>query len=77
MEEFGTWISVEERMPELVPTGGGWAYSEAVILWTSGRKALIGVWDGIDFMCDARYWAAEGDRITHWMPLPEPPKEVE
>lgn len=71
------WISVTERLPELIPNRAGTAYSEAVILWTSGRKALIGVWDGIDFLCAAEYWEAEGEDITHWMPLPQPPKGVE
>lgn len=25
--------------------------------------------------CDQMTWVQIGDRITHWMPLPEPPKE--
>ena len=69
------WISVEERLPELIPCNAGTAYSEAVIVWTNGRKAMVAVWDGIDFLCAADYWEAWGEKITHWMPLPEPPKE--
>lgn len=68
------WIPVTERLPELIPCNAGTAYSEAVIVWTSGRKAMIAVWDGIDFLCAADYWEAYGEDITHWMPLPEPPK---
>lgn len=68
------WISVNERLPELIPCNAGTAYSEAVIVWTDNRKAMIAVWDGIDFLCPADYWEAWGEEITHWMPLPEPPK---
>ena len=70
------WISVEERLPELIPCNAGTAYSEAVIVWTNGRKAMVAVWDGSDFLCAADYWEAWGEKITHWMPLPELPKEV-
>ena len=70
----GEWIPVTERLPDLIPCNAGTAYSEAVIVWTDGRKAMIAVWDGIDFLCAADYWEAWGETITHWMPLPEPPK---
>ena len=70
----GKWIPVMERLPELIPCNAGTAYSEAVIVWTDNRKAMIAVWDGVDFLCAASYWDAEGENITHWMPLPEPPK---
>ncbi len=74
-QQGAKWISVKDRLPELIPCTAGTAYSEAVIVWTSGRKAMIAVYDGIDFMCAADYWDADGEMITHWMPLPEPPKE--
>ena len=62
------WISVQERKPELIPCNAGTAYSEAVIVCTSGRKIMVAVWDGIDFLCDMDYWEAWGEIITHWMP---------
>ena len=68
------WISVKDRLPDLIPCNAGTAYSEAVIAWTSGRKAMIAVWDGIDWIAPFDYWEAWGEEITHWMPLPEPPK---
>ena len=68
------WISVKDRLPDLIPCNAGTAYSEAIIVWTSGRKAMVAVWDGIDFLCATDYWEAWGEDITHWMPLPEPPK---
>lgn len=81
IDQFGKWIPVTERLPELIPCNAGTAYSEAVNVLTSGRKVFTAIWDGIDFICDARFWEAEGEKITHWtpvlLPLPEPPKEGE
>ena len=68
------WISVEDRLPEYVPCSDGTVYSEAVVVLTSGKKAMIAIWDGVDFICAARYWDAEGEQITHWMALPELPE---
>ena len=74
-QEQSGWISVNERLPDLIPCNAGTAYSDAVIVWTDGKKAMIAVWDGIDFLCPTDYWEAWGENITHWMPLPTPPKE--
>ena len=72
------WISVKDGLPDLIPCGAGTAYSEAVNILTSGRKVITAIWDGFDWICDAEYWDAEGEGITHWtpvlLPLPEPPK---
>ena len=45
------WISVEDRLPELIPCSAGTGYSEAVVVLTSGKKAMIAIWDGVDFIC--------------------------
>lgn len=63
------WISVEERLPEdcedvLVRIARGDA-SRIVCAWL-----LNGEWRYLNVRCD-------GDRVTHWMPLPEPPEEDE
>ena len=72
------WISVDERLPDLIPCNAGTAYSEAVNVLTSGRKVLTAIWDGTDFIADANFWDADGEEITHWtpvlLPLPQPPK---
>ena len=68
------WISVKDMLPDLISCNVGTAYSEAVIAWTSGRKAMIAVWDGIDWIAPFDYWEAWGEEITHWMPIPDPPK---
>jgi len=70
------WISVKDRLPQTFPTKVGTEYSEAVVLWTKGRKVLTAIYNGEDFIADAAFWDAEDDEVTHWMPI-EPPKEVE
>lgn len=73
------WISIKDRLPELIPCNAGTAYSEAVNVLTDGRKVMTAIWDGTTFLCDADYWEAWDEKITHWtpvlLPLPEPPKE--
>lgn len=77
-DESKRWIPVTERLPNLIPCDAGTAYSEAVNVLTSGRKVLMAIWDGTDFIADAEFWEAENEEITHWvpvlLPLPDPPK---
>lgn len=72
------WISVKDGLPNLIPCDAGTAYSEVVNVLTSGRKVLTAVWDGFDWICDAEFWDAEDEEITHWttvhLPLPPLPK---
>ena len=77
LQEKQRWIPVTERMPNTIPCNAGTEYSEAVIVWTTGNKAMIAVWDGIDFICPTDFWEAWGEEITHWMPLPGAPEEGE
>jgi len=64
-----------DKLPELIPCiAGTEGYSEAVIVWTDNCKAMVAVWDGSEFRCAAEYWDAEGEAVTHWMPLPAPPE---
>jgi len=71
-QKFSPWIPVSERVPETVPCNAGTEYSEAVIVWTSGSKAMVAVWNGHKFLCAASYWEAWDEEITHWAPLPRP-----
>lgn len=75
LREKQRWIPVTERMPETIPCNAGTKYSEAVIVWTNGNKAMIAVWDGIDWICPTDFWEAWGEEITHWMPMPGAPEE--
>lgn len=76
VEPVRRWIPCGERMPDLIPCKAGTAYSEKVIVWTAGRKAMVCVWDGKDWFVPYGFWEVWGKDVTHWMPLPEPPEEV-
>lgn len=56
------WISVEERLPK----ESGWCLANIITPF------------GLDFMSLSHYSKGYGwnsrDTVTHWMPLPEPPK---
>ena len=55
------WISVDERLPE----------SDALVNIVKGGSATSGFFDGM-------WWDINGRRggdVTHWQPIPEPPKE--
>lgn len=68
------WISVEERLPEVDKRYGEYEYSAELLVYDGLRRRSAyychtsGVW------YDSRY---EDDtfEVTHYMPLPEPPKE--
>lgn len=62
------WIPVTERMPE---------HGEVCECYTVYKGVNMMQWDGV-----AERWLGErliykNDVVTHWMPLPEPPKEGE
>lgn len=68
------WISVEERLPKVDKRYDGYEYSAELLVYDGLRRRAAyychtsGVW------YDSRY---EDDtfEVTHWMPMPEPPKE--
>ena len=68
------WISVKDKMPE--------DHVNVLLVWSNGKVASI------MFGCHITIKNLGGDwhtacgvrpeeEITHWMPLPEPPKEVQ
>lgn len=62
------WISVEERLPDIaekVLTCNGDFVSENWLCTVASKVGRVNV------------WAYSEGVVTHWMPLPEPPKEVE
>ena len=71
------WISVKERLPEhdqsvlyrlLIKTKNGQSYKLDYGEWDAERKMFYGEY--FDYR-------DEGFTPTHWMPLPEAPKENE
>ena len=70
------WISVEERLPEI----------DERVLACVGIPGELSVWDGVRWNGEEweaeeeaayDYWTTIDDPVTHWMPLPKAPKEVE
>lgn len=75
VEPVRRWIPCSERLPDLIPCKAGTAYSEKVIVWTTGRKAMVCVWDGKDWFVPYGFWEVWGKDVTHWIPLPKSPEE--
>jgi hypothetical protein len=70
------WISVEERLPEKL-NGNNQVYITEEVMGFDGECAYIGQYkvykyDGYRTFFDGNFFR---DDITHWMPLPEEPKE--
>ena len=67
------WISVKDRLPER---------DQKVLVYDAGDETEIHVYhlredlDGL-YWDDESGWAVDFENVTHWMPLPEPPKEGE
>ena len=62
------WIPVSERLPNLYET----------VIVCDVREQYVGAWmyyGNGDWLHDDKLFDTED--ITHWMPLPEPPKEGE
>ena len=66
MKDAVKWISVKDRLPEAGTKA--LCYLKRGEYWTA-------VWDdcGDDLWSDGEAWCSNGE-VTHWMPLPEPPK---
>ena len=64
LEKKGTWVSVKDRLPE--------DYQRVLCLFESGTME-------VSFRASVKGFCYEGfkqtGKVTHWMPLPEPPKE--
>lgn len=64
--EADRWIPVEERLPE--------EKSKVLVFWFGNVHEVTYLGDGT-FETLARQRVISGRDVTHWMPLPEPPKE--
>ena len=62
------WVSVKDRLPEV----------GKVVLAFGTRSATTGMFQGINKRNDLWWWKGHTIKhVSHWMPLPEPPKEDE
>lgn len=77
------WISVTEWLPEEMDRScGGWSAeirpSDDVLVWLSSEKRQSVAWYSHTYnewtTVDENTMYCFGE-VTHWMPLPEPPKE--
>ena len=71
------WINVKDRKPKLKHSEDNFKYSDTVIV-TNGKYRTSARW--LHYTLGGWYgWYDDGDEelkgITHWMPMPEPPKE--
>ena len=63
------WISVKERLPK---------YFDHVLINAPGDKPFTTVHEAHlrkDGLWDTGLYRYDREDVTHWMPLPEPPKE--
>ena len=59
------WISVEDRLPE---------DGQEVLCFCAGNLADVYTWTGEEWEDSYGYYE-DGDIISHWMPLPDPPEK--
>jgi hypothetical protein len=68
------WISVEDRLPEGCNVGLNKLFIVAVGLPERTLFTYYAWFDGNEFYC-SDFGGNINSLVTHWMPLPEPPKE--
>ena len=65
------WIPIKERLPENIGL-----YLVIENHWLDGSPGIkIAKWNTADWFTTDRKSREITPRVTHWMPLPEPPKE--
>lgn len=65
------WISVKDRLPERKG-----CYLATVRHWVDCKPVVREIfWNGTDWLSCEKRLEVSPKRVTHWMPLPEPPGE--
>lgn len=66
--ETGKWIPVTERLPE--------QFSSVIVFRKTKTYSMLHYSSALGFhFYDSEWGDVTVDNVTHWMPLPEPPKE--
>lgn len=75
-QERQRWIPVTERLPEI---SNSWGVSDVVLCIISDPSGYPPPNPGLCVYLEDGRWTCHGQivRVTHWMPLPEGPEEVE
>ena len=82
VQPVNRWISVKDRLPEAVEkdVNGKIAFSDFVLVYLVYDNGFTYITND-RFRVDSKSWLheipGEGCKVTHWMPLPEPPKDGE
>ena len=82
VHKSGGWISVNDRLPEAVEedVNGKIAFSKSVLVYLVYDNGFTYITND-KCRVDSKSWLheipGEGCKVTHWMPLPEPPKDGE
>lgn len=80
VQPVNQWISVNDRLPEAVEedVNGKIAFSKSVLVYLVYDNGFTYITND-RFRVDSKSWLheipGEGCKVTHWMPLPEPPKD--
>ena len=75
------WISVEDRLPDVVVTTNSYFETKTVLAWADDR-CVFGCFKIYRYDNSFEFYGLDEDEtwcnyeVTHWMPLPEPPKEL-
>ena len=70
------WISVDDKLPEMPPNkiAEGYVQMQVLVWCDKGRQCAWFQVDTKTFYDQPGLFGTEVDGITHWMPLPQPPK---
>ena len=70
------WISVKDRPPEMPPDkiAEGYVQMQVLVWCDKGRQCAWFQVDTKTFYDQPGLFGTEVDGVTHWMPLPQPPK---
>lgn len=67
VDKMPKWISVNERLPE----------NQFIVLAYVHHSYELVRWNEYEEIWEHEFGWFNKDEVTHWMPLPEPPKEDE